>query len=124
MTLDTHQSPTLAFIRKKQKAMVLTLLTVMAVVFALAFFLGQSIRFDEAETVWASSKHISSVLQFSAQNFESPLYLLLLHGWEIMFGTDIVLARILSLIFFIGAIWAMYWLGKAAYDKKHGLFAA
>src|SRR5207248_1228131 len=74
--------------------------------------------------LWAASRNLPSILQFSAQNFESPLYLVILHSWELFFGSDIVFARLLSLLFFLGAIGAIYFLGKLSYDANHGLFVA
>ncbi len=95
-----------------------------ALFFSWYFFLGQSIRFDEAQSLWASSQTFPFASQIAASRFESPLYMLLLHAFGFFFGTSIVAARILSVTFFMGSVAAVYFLGKETYSKTHGLFAA
>jgi mannosyltransferase len=88
-------------------------------------FSSQSIRFDEAQTLWTSSHGIGQVIHSFAQYAEPPVYSLLLQGWILVFGNSITIARLLSFIFFFISIACMYLLGEISFGRpRYGIFAA
>lgn len=88
------------------------------------FFLNQSLRLDEAQSLWQTSRAPFDILRLLAGDVHVPLYHILLHYWRVMFGDTVAIARLLSLFFLVLCIPALYALGKAAYSRKVGLFAA
>ncbi|MBI2410064.1 glycosyltransferase family 39 protein [Candidatus Kaiserbacteria bacterium] len=101
-------------------------LAVIAIVPILAarYFIGESLRLDEAQSLWQVSRDIRGVLVIVAGDVHVPLYHLLLHGWLSLFGNSLTAARILSLLFFLLSIPFVYLLGKRAYSSTTGLLAA
>ncbi len=97
----------------------------LGVVLASVFlFSHQSLRLDEAQSLWQSSPGFVRALQIVADDVHVPLYNTMLHFWQWEFGNGVASARIMSLIFFLATIPAMYALGKLAYGRPAGLFAA
>lgn len=86
--------------------------------------LRQSLRLDESQSLWQSSHSPERFLNIVAQDVHVPLYGLMLHFWQVVFGTGVSSARLLSLIFFLATIPLVYALGKKAYNRSVGLFAA
>src|SRR6185312_10528796 len=84
-------------------------------VFTLAF---QSIRLDEAQSIWVSTKSVSQILQLDAQDVLVPLYELLLHVWMQIFGSSVLAARSFSFIFFLATLPALYSLAKETNNKR------
>lgn len=82
---------------------------------------SQSIRLDESQSIWISSKPITSILKIVSQDVHVPLYSILLHFWIQLFGNDIVFARSLSLIFFILTIPCLYLMTKESSSKRVAL---
>jgi mannosyltransferase len=82
---------------------------------------NQSIRLDESQSLWVATKSVPTIFQFVAQDVHVPLYLTLLHFWIQFFGTDIVVSRILSLIFYIATLPFLYILAKESSSKKVAL---
>jgi mannosyltransferase len=107
-------------------ATVFLLVFLMLAVSALSFlFLSrQSLRLDEAQSIWQSSHSTFGVINVISQDVHVPLYGLLLHFWQLFFGTDVAVGRTLSLIFFLLSIPAIYALGAEAYNQNVGRFAA
>jgi len=87
------------------------------------FFAGQSLRLDEAQSLWQSSRSATDILTIVAQDVHVPLYHELLHFWRLYFGDTITAARVMSLGFYLLSIPALYFLGKLAYSRNAGLFA-
>ncbi|GAC1413957.1 MAG: hypothetical protein NVSMB66_6780 [Candidatus Doudnabacteria bacterium] len=98
----------------------------MAGVTLISYFvlMDQSLRLDEAQSLWQTSHGVGMLLQIVAKDVHVPLYHILLHFWQIIFGNSVPVARTLSLIFFVLTIPAVFALGKEAYGRKVGLFAA
>lgn len=88
------------------------------------FFITGSLRLDEAQSLWQTSRSIPAILTIVAGDVHVPLYHLVLHAWRLYVGDGVMLARLLSLFFFIASIPAMYLLGERAYSKRVGLIAA
>jgi uncharacterized membrane protein len=64
------------------------------------------------------------MLYLIAQDVHVPLYHTLLHYWQVFFGNDIYTARLMSVVFFLATIPAVYLLGSYVYKRRVGLFAA
>ncbi len=97
---------------------------IFAVILSAVFFQKQSLRLDESQSLWQTSHSSLEILHTVAQDVHVPLYHLLLHVWQFFFGNDVSTARILSLIFFLMSIPAIYFLGKRSYNRNIGLFTA
>lgn len=104
---------------------VIALAIMMSIPVALSFFFlqAQSIRLDEAQSLWQASRSIPEILTVIASDVHVPLYHLILHVWLQLFGNNIVTARILSLIFYVASIPLLYALGVLAYGRRVALFA-
>ncbi len=98
----------------------------MAFVAALAyfFFFNQSLRLDESQSLWQTGRSAADILTIVAQDVHVPLYHELLHVWRIWVGDGVEWARLLSFVFYALSIPALYMLGRYAYDRGIGLFAA
>lgn len=94
------------------------------VLLALLFFLNQSLRLDEAQSLWQTSRAPLDTIRLVAGDVHVPLYHLLLHFWRLFVGDSVVIARLLSLLFLAISIPATYALGALAYNRRVGLFAA
>lgn len=70
----------------------------------LSFFM-QSFWRDEAFSYLLAKKSIWQILVLTAQDFNPPLYYILLHIWMGIFGTSEIAIRSLSLFFFIGTVY-------------------
>ena len=81
----------------------------------------QSIRLDEAQSLWFFTKSVPAILNLSAQDVNLPLYGLFLHFWIQFFGTDITVLRILSFLFYLFTIPVIYVVGKENSNQKVAL---
>lgn len=89
------------------------------------FFLSQqSLRLDEAQSLWQSSHSPIRIFYVVAQDVHVPLYNLLLHFWQFLFGNSVPQTRFFSLALLLAAIPMVYLLGKTALNRNIGLFAA
>lgn len=88
------------------------------------FFAGQSLRLDEAQSLWQSSRSAGDILTIVSQDVHVPLYEEILRFWRLYVGDSVGAARLLSLIFYLLSIPAIYALGKLAYNRTVGLFGA
>lgn len=77
----------------------------------------QSIRLDEAQSLWIATKPVSALLAATAEDVHVPLYGLLLHFWTQLLGTSIIVARTLSLLFFVLTLPVLYKLVKEVSTK-------
>jgi mannosyltransferase len=78
----------------------------------------QSIRLDESQSLWMFTKSVPGLLTLTAQDVAAPLYGLLLHFWLQLFGTDIIVARLMSFLFFVLTIPVLYLLAIEAANKR------
>jgi len=89
------------------------------------FFFGQeSLRLDEAQSLWQSGRTPFGILTLVAQDVHVPLYHELLHFWRLFFGDTVRSARAMSLFFFLLSIPAIYELGRETHSRRIGLMAA
>ncbi len=91
---------------------------------SLFFFSTQSLRLDEAQSLWQSGRSSADILRVIGQDVHVPLYHLLLHFWRLFVGDTISAARLMSLLFYLASIPLLYAFGKAGYSRRVGLFAA
>lgn len=103
----------------------LALMIGFAIFFSLTVFAGTSLRLDEAQSLFQTNRDVAGMLNLVAQDVHVPLYHTLLHFWQLLFGQDIFVARLMSLAFFVGTIIMTYVLATYALGKRSiGLFAA
>jgi uncharacterized membrane protein len=81
----------------------------------------QSIRLDEAQSVWLFSKSVKEMLRLSSQDVNLPLYGLILHFWLQIFGTEIIWVRLPSLIFYWLTIIPLFNLAKESGGNDNAL---
>jgi len=93
-------------------------------ILSLGFFSRQSIRLDESQSLWQTSHTPTKILNIIAQDVHVPFYHVLLHFWQLFLGNSVFSGRIFSLLFFILSIPAIYFLGKRAFGRSIGVFAA
>ncbi len=103
---------------------ILGLLVIAASALSVFIFARTSLRLDEAQSLFQTNRDVPGLLKLVAQDVHVPLYHILLHFWQVLFGGDIIVARLMSLVFFILTIVTTYHLGAYAYNRKVGLFAA
>jgi len=103
----------------------LFLMVAFAVFFGLTIFGHTSLRLDEAQSLFQTQRDFPGMLNLVAQDVHVPGYHTLLHIWQLLFGQDIYIARIMSLVFFVGTILMTYLLATYALGIRGiGLFAA
>lgn len=78
---------------------------------------SQSIRLDESQSIWIATKTVPAILRFTAGDVHVPLYGIILHFWIQLFGTDIIIVRTLSLLFFIVSLPVIYLFAKESSTK-------
>ncbi len=85
--------------------------------------LGQeSMRLDEAQSVWQASHSINFIKSYMVQNIHLPLHNVLLHWWMKFVGTEEVSVRLMSAIPGILSLPALYLLAWEIFqDKKKAL---
>jgi mannosyltransferase len=81
----------------------------------------QSIRLDEAQTLWQTSHSVPGLLKVVAEDVHVPLYHLMVHFWLLYVGNTVDSVRILSLIFFLVTIPFVYLLGRQVMSYKWSL---
>jgi mannosyltransferase len=91
--------------------------------FSFFFFQQQSLRLDEAQSLWQTSHTPVKIIEIVAEDVHVPLYHFILHFWQLIFGSDVSLARFLSFIFFLLSMPLVYAVGKLVYDSRTALFA-
>jgi len=103
---------------------VMALLCFFIITVAIFILSHQSLRLDEAQSLWQSARSPAGILKIIAQDVHVPLFGLMLHFWMLVFGNGVAVARVMSLALFIAAVPAVYLLASLAFNKKIGLFSA
>lgn len=99
-----------------------------AVTFSLWSLFQQSIRLDEAQSLWISTKPMDLILKFTGEDVHVPLYGTILHFWVQIFGTSVLAARSLSVLFYLATLPFLYLAIKESSNSRiafltTGLFA-
>ncbi|GEM_PF-6187123 len=84
----------------KQVFWFITLLVLVVLCVSASFFSNQSLRLDEAQSLWQTSHGLKAMFTIVSEDVHVPLYHVMLHFWQFLFGSDVFSARMLSLIFF------------------------
>ncbi len=90
---------------------------------ARAEFLRNSIRLDEAQSLWQTNHSYGALLQIIAEDVHVPLYHVLLRTWRLVFGPDVETARLLSLVFLLAAVPVFYLVARKCLSTPWALFA-
>lgn len=122
-TTPVYARPAQASLLETWATPLVTLITAIPLIGAY-FFIGQSLRLDESQSLWQVSRDVPGILALVAGDVHVPLYHLVLHYWRAFLGDSILVARLLSLLFFTLSIPALYLLGKRAYSVRAGVLAA
>ena len=89
------------------------------------YHLGErSIWTDEAYSITVRGSLGLSQIFGLANDPHPPLYYVLLHGWMSLFGDSVTATRTLSVLVGIGAVIAIYPLGRTLFDHRTGLLAS
>jgi mannosyltransferase len=80
----------------------------LATLISVRFWLPESLRLDESQSIWQSNRSYMDMLEVLARDVHMPLYGTLLHFWIETFGNNISTNRILSLAFYLASIYASY----------------
>ncbi|MBC7581814.1 glycosyltransferase family 39 protein [Aeromicrobium sp.] len=111
-------------LRRLDVLLALLLLMGGVAVLTLKAMTSQSLRLDEAQSLWQTSHSIGDTLRVVAQDVHVPLYHVILHFWQLYFGNGVVTARLLSLVFLLGTIPLVYILARHVLTRGWSLFAA
>jgi uncharacterized membrane protein len=85
----------------------------------------ESVGFDEAFSMWACRDTFAGMMRTLIEDFvHPPLHYFLLRGWLDVFGSGVVQARLLSVLFGTLAIAILYMLVADLLDRHPALFAA
>lgn len=98
-------------------------LILFVIALSVSVFAHQSLRLDEAQSLWQTSHTPTKILNILAQDVHVPLYHMILHFWQLFLGSTVATGRMLSLIFFALSIPAMYYLGKRMFGPSTAIFA-
>jgi mannosyltransferase len=102
---------------------IIAALIIFVVTLAFGVFSRQSLRLDEAQSLWQTSHTPTKIINIIAQDVHVPLYHMILHFWQLFLGNTVTTGRALSLIFFLISIPAMYFFGKRAFSRRIAIFA-
>lgn len=114
-----------SFLTRNRTRFILILLMALAAVASAVLFMPQSLRLDEAQTLWQVSRFPPEILSTIGGDVHVPLYHFLLYAWDIFFGNGLADNRIFSMVFFIASIPMVVLVGDEAYGNRVvGVFAA
>ena len=88
-----------------------------------AALLDKSIRLDEAQSLWQTNHSYGYLLGLIAEDVHVPLYHVLLRTWRLVFGPDVVTARLFSLVFLLAAVPVFYAVARRCLSRPWALFA-
>ncbi len=87
------------------------------------YLFSQSIRLDEAQTIWVATKPLETMLLLVGGDVHVPLYFVIMHFWMQVWGTDVTIVRIPSFVFFLLTLLVIYILGREASNKNTSLLS-
>ena len=110
-------------VAKSDTAYSLIFLVIFVAVLSFLVFSRQSLRLDEAQSLWQTSHSLPAMISIIGEDVHVPLYHTILHFWQLFLGNEVATARMLSLFFFMLALPAMYLLGSLSYNSRVATFA-
>ena len=84
---------------------------------------SRGIQYDDAFSIFLSSRHLNEIVSGTAADTMPPLYYFLLHFW-MQLGQQVWLIRLLSVFFSVLAVYLTYLLVKELLHPAAGLWAA
>jgi uncharacterized membrane protein len=111
---------------KKTRLLLVALLLIIALGAALRIYKldGDSLWLDEAYSIKFSHEAPAGIIEETAKDVHPPLYYFALHYWMLAFGDSETMVRLLSALFGILALPAIYKLASRMFDNLTGLLAA
>lgn len=97
--------------------------TLISIAISIPLIYLNSIRLDEAQSIWQVSHSIPEILDIVGRDVHVPLYHIILHFWQAIFDNSVISARYLSLLISIIAIPFFYILASKLYTKKIALMS-
>lgn len=91
---------------------------ILALGLSLSTIWSESIRLDEAQSIWMASKTLKGFLEITARDVHVPLYGFILHYWIKLGGNDIRWVRLPSLLYFGLTMPVLYQLAKGLASQK------
>lgn len=88
------------------------------------FYLIQSLWRDEAFSYFLSKPNILQIITTTANDFNPPLYYIILHFWIQVVGKSDIGLRLLSFIFHLATVYVSYKLASALFSKNFAKFVA
>jgi len=93
--------------------------------FSFFLFIHQSLRLDEAQTIWQTYRSPLGILHVVGKDVHVPLYHLAVYFWQIVFGHGIATARAFSVVMFMISVPLLIMLGDEVYaSRRSSVFAA
>jgi hypothetical protein len=77
---------------------------------------------DEGLAVGIASHPLRAIPTLLRQDGSPPLYYLILHVWMSLFGDAEPATHLLSLVFALGAVGAMWWMGRSLFGRRTGWY--
>jgi mannosyltransferase len=104
------------------------LLTILGCIVSVALIsrfvlINNSLRLDEAQSLWQTSHSPGGLLRVVAQDVHVPGYHILLHFWQLYFGNGVQTARLMSLLLFMINIPVFYLMVRRLLSVNWSLFA-
>lgn len=99
----------------------IVIFSIISIIISIPLIYFNSIRLDEAQSIWQVSHSIPEILDIVGRDVHVPLYHIILHFWQAIFDNTIISARYLSLLISIISIPFVYILASKLYTKKIGL---
>ncbi len=109
---------------RRGDALLLALLTLLALLLRAARLDFQPLWWDEGYSVWFAHQPLGDMLRLTALDIHPPLYYALLGGWTQVFGLGPVALRWLSVAAGVAAIPLIYLVGYGLSGRRVGLVAA
>ena len=120
MTFETKK-PEKKFFKSLSVLLYLAVLIETVIFISIFFMMKESLRLDEAQSIWQTSHSLAGTLEIVAQDVHMPMYHVLLHYWMIVFGTGVEAVRSMSLVFFVACIPALYLLARTILNRGWSL---
>jgi 4-amino-4-deoxy-L-arabinose transferase-like glycosyltransferase len=108
----------------RNRWLVLTLVTLLALGLRLIRITYQPLWWDEGWSLYFATTSVGDMLELTAVDIHPPLYYLLLHFWIRFFGSGIVSVRLLSVVIGTATVPLLYAAGRRLSGPRGGLLAA
>ncbi len=85
---------------------------------------SESFWLDEGYSISGAKQSLVDIFRTAPEDLHPPLYFFLLHGWFKLFGDAEFSARLLSTLFGLLSVFAIFKLGSLLFDEETGLIAS